>query len=186
MDFIEREGFNEIFLQGHSLGCAKVAYYLSETHDTRIKKLILLSPADMVGLIEKYAHFQEMIDEAKLLMADGKEHVVLSHQLDDWYFMSAKTFLNYATRGNPIDVFNTYDPDAESILKDITIPTLALFGDTQEAYITTTPDEALEVIKKKTVHSPEVVTKIIPGAPHSYKDHEQEVADSVIEFLREN
>jgi pimeloyl-ACP methyl ester carboxylesterase len=100
--------------------------------------------------------------------------------------MSAKTFLNYATRGNPIDVFNTYDPDAESILKDITIPTLALFGDTQEAYITTTPDEALEVIKKKTVHSPEVVTKIIPGAPHSYKDHEQEVADSVIEFLREN
>lgn len=183
VDFVEKEGFKQIFLQGHSLGCAKVVYYLSETQDTRIEKLILLSPADMIGLTERYIHFKEMMDEAKQLMANGEEQTVLSHQLDDWYFMSAKTFLNYATRGNPIDVFNTYDPNAESILKDITIPTLALFGDTQEAYITATPDEALMIIKEKTAHCPEFVTKIIPGAPHSYKGHEQEVADSVIDFL---
>jgi pimeloyl-ACP methyl ester carboxylesterase len=183
MDFIEQEGFTNIFLQGHSLGCAKVAHYLSKARDVRVKKLILLSPADMVGLTEKYTHFKEMMDEAKRFISEGKEFQILSHQLDDWYFMSAKTFLDYSVRGNPIDVFNTYDPEAESRLKDITIPTFALFGDTQEAYITPTPERALEIIKQKATGCPDFVMKVVSGASHSYRNYEQEVADAVMEFI---
>ena len=184
MGFIEQEGFTEVFLQGHSLGCAKVAYYLAKTQDARVKKLVLLSPADMVGLIEKYAYFQEMLEEAKKLMTNGKEHAILSHQLDDWYFMSAKTFLDYSVRGNPIDVFNTYDPEAESVLKEVKIPIFALFGTAQDTHITATAEEALEIIRNKVSNSSDFVTKVIEGAPHSYKKHEQEVVDSVVEFIK--
>lgn len=183
MDFAEQEEFSEVFLQGHSLGCSKVAYYLAKTQDIRIKKLILLSPADMVGLTEKYIHFSEMMSEAQKLVSEDKETQILSQQLDDWYFMSAKTFLDYSLRGNPIDVFNTYDPEADSVLKEISTPMLALFGNGNDTYLTS-PEEALEVVKMKSVSCPDFVSKIISGAPHSYKNHEQEVADAVMGFIK--
>ena len=60
IDFLQKEGYTEIILQGHSLGSVKVAYYVAETQDKRISKLILISPSDMVGLTEDKDHERRM------------------------------------------------------------------------------------------------------------------------------
>jgi len=50
VDFLKNKGYTKIHLQGHSLGCAKIAYYLSLNKDKIIKSLIFISPSDMIGL----------------------------------------------------------------------------------------------------------------------------------------
>jgi len=51
IDFLEKQGFTNIHLSGHSLGAPKIAYYTAKTKDKRLKSVILLSPSDMLGLV---------------------------------------------------------------------------------------------------------------------------------------
>ena len=53
LDFLEKQGFSNIHLCGHSLGTCKVIYYLAKTQDKRVNSVILLSPSDMLGVIRK-------------------------------------------------------------------------------------------------------------------------------------
>ena len=72
VDFAEKEGFSEIVLLGHSLGCSKVAYYYYKTHDKRIKKIIFASQADMVGFREQWDKDGKWIEWAKKKIQERK------------------------------------------------------------------------------------------------------------------
>lgn len=184
MDFAERKGFENIILQGHSLGCSKAVYYLFKTGDKRIQKLILASQADMVGLGLMWDKYKEMTSLAKKLIKEGKGNQILPEILDGWSYLSAKTHLDFHTPGNPIDVFNTYDKNARSqALEAINIPTLAFMGNNKDSYLTKTPEESLDIVRNKMTNCPKLDTHIIKGAPHSYFGHEQEVADLIINWL---
>lgn len=184
MDFAQQQGFTEIVLQGHSLGCSKVAYYLSQTGDQRVKKLVLASPADMVGLAERWPDHKEMMELSKEWVKEGKGRQILPKLLEDWCYLSAETYLDFHTRGNPIDVFNTYDKEAPSkTLEDIAVPTLAFFGDVKEAYIANMAKDALDIIKSKAKKAPSFEMAVIEGASHGYFAHEQEAADLILKYL---
>lgn len=184
MDFAQEQGFTEIVLQGHSLGCSKVAYYLAETKDKRIKKLVLASPSDMVAMAENWTHHKEMMELAKKWAKEGKALDILPKILNDWAYLSAQTYLDFFTRGNPIDVFNTYNKSASSkSLEGITIPTLAFFGSGKDSFFTKTPEETLKIIKSKAKNCPKFDIKVIKNAPHSYFGYEQEVADLIKDWV---
>lgn len=186
MDFAEKKGYTNIILQGHSLGCSKVVYYLFKTNDKRVKKLILASQADMVGFGLKWDKNEEMTTLAKKLIKEGKPDQILPEILEGWSYLSAKTHLDFHTPGNPIDVFNTHDPYARSkALEAVKIPTLAFMGDHKDSYITKTPEESLEIVKYKMNNCPKLDISIVKGAPHSYFGHEQEVADLIINWVRQ-
>ena len=73
IDFLEKAGYMEIVLGGHSLGANKAAYYIIESKDARVKKLVLMSTPDMAGLAEKEnAHHEQTLEQAKKLVAEGK------------------------------------------------------------------------------------------------------------------
>lgn len=183
MNFAEKH-FSHVILQGHSLGCSKVVYYLSQTKDPRVEKLILASPADMVGLTEKGSYHKEMMELSRKWIKQGKGKQILPKLLDGWAYLSADTYVDFHTRGNPIDVFNTYDRNARSrSLENIKVPILAFFGTAKDTHITQTPKEALEIIKNKT-KTPKFTSGIVNGAPHSYFEHEKEVADRIINWLK--
>jgi len=58
--FLIEEGYQEIILQGHSLGTMKVIRYLFEgEHKDKVKKLILLAPFEKVRLPELSPETQE-------------------------------------------------------------------------------------------------------------------------------
>lgn len=47
VDWAERRGYRHIYLAGHSLGANKVIRYLSQHHDPRVERFLLLSPANL-------------------------------------------------------------------------------------------------------------------------------------------
>ncbi|MEK6823348.1 MAG: hypothetical protein AABY13_05940, partial [Nanoarchaeota archaeon] len=69
MAFLTSQGYNKIHLQGHSLGCSKIAYY--QTHATNnAHSLILISPSDMLGLElepKNLAEHKKLLAEATAL-----------------------------------------------------------------------------------------------------------------------
>lgn len=175
--------FTTIVLQAHSLGPSKAVYYLTQTNDKRISKLVIMSPGDMVGLFEEEDDHKDLLSLAKKLIAENKGDEVLPKLIWDWYRLSANTYANFSTRDNPIDIFNTYDPEKSSVLSKITIPIFALFGSSDDAAILPIP-KALEVIKNKATNCPKFDTAIIEGAPHSYFNHEDELAKKIISWIR--
>lgn len=186
LDYAEKKGFTNIVLQGHSLGCAKVVFYLYKTGDKRIKKLVLASQADMVAFgLKGWANYEEMMTLAHKLVKEGKGKEILPEVFEKWSYLSAATMIDFHTKGNPIDVFNTYDKNTPSkALESIRIPTLAFMGTDHDSYTTKTPQESLKIVKAKAKNCPKFDTFIVEGAPHSYFSHEQEVAELIINWVK--
>ncbi len=187
IDWLTQAGYKTIILQGHSLGAPKVIYYTATTQDKRISKLILLSPADMVGLAEADKNYARWTQDARDLVAQGKEEEFLPDRIwvePEWdgYILSAHTYLDLTQRDNPVDIINTYDKGKGSLLNQIRIPTLALFGSEDDAAIMPI-QEALDVIKQKAKHCPQFDTDIIEGAPHTYAGQEQAIAEKIKAWL---
>jgi pimeloyl-ACP methyl ester carboxylesterase len=185
MDFAEQKGYTNIILQGHSLGCAKVVFYLYKTKDKRVKKLILASLADMVGFGLRGDKDGKMVALAKKLIKEGRGDEILPELYDNWAYISASTMVDFTSKNAPIDVFNIYDPKARSIaLESVAIPALAFMGSGKDSYMTNTAEETLEITKTKAKNCPEFDTFIVEGAPHSYFAHEQEVAELIINWVK--
>ena len=81
---------------------------MAKTQDPRVKKLILMSPPDMISLMEVESYHQDLLKEANQLIAEGKGEEFLSKKVWDWYFLSANTYVDIFNRNNPADVFNFY------------------------------------------------------------------------------
>ncbi len=182
IDFLVKEGYTEIILQGHSLGSVKAAYYVAKTQDKRVLKLVLISPSDMVGLSEDKNHERRMTLSKKLIQ-EGKGKELLPELLWDFYWLSADTYVNLSERGTAVDVFNTYDREASSCIRDINIPVLAILGGIDDAAILPV-EEALKIIKSKAEKTVRFDTLVIDKAPHSYFGHEQQLAKSITKWLK--
>jgi pimeloyl-ACP methyl ester carboxylesterase len=182
IDFAEEQGFSEIVLLGHSLGCSKVVYYLVQTKDKRVNKLVLASPADMVGLALADKNYERLLDQSKKMVKEGKGVGILPEKIWDWYYLSANTYLDFSVKGNPIDVFNLYDKDKSSILGEIEIPIFAFFGDLDKSAVMGVA-EGLKIIESKARKSPKVNTLVIRGASHVYFGHEDETAHAVLDWI---
>ena len=183
VDLAESKGFKTIVLQGHSLGAVKVAYYLAQTQDSRVSKLILVSPPDMVGLAEQEKNFAEMVATAKDMVANGRENKFMPEIIWEWYHLLPKTYLNLTSRDEPVDVFNTYEPSKESpTLTSIALPILAVTGSKDDANIVPA-EEAMNIIKRKCTKAVSFDIKVIDGAPHSYYERDTELAETIVEWL---
>lgn len=185
MNYLESRGYTDITLCGHSLGAVKVAYYLAMTGDVRVTRLVLMSPADMVGLAEAEESFGRFMSVAKEMVTTGKGEELLPEKLWGGYYLSAKTYINLSTKDYPVDVFNVYDETKPSLLAKITFPTLAFLGEKDDA-VTVEPQKALEIIKRKAGSVPSFETRLIEGANHGYFGKEKEMVKEVLRWLAEH
>lgn len=167
IQYLETQGYSQIILCGHSLGAVKVAYYLATTNDSRISRLVLMSPADMVGLAEAEESFERFRTSAQELVRTGKGEELLPEKLWGGYYLSANTYINLSTRDYPVDIFSVYDEAKSSLLSKITVPTLALLGEKDDA-VTIPPGQALEIIKRKASSAKSFQIEVIPNATHCY------------------
>lgn len=79
------QGYSHIYLGDHSLGANKVIRYLSETHDPRVERFILLSPANLTHMTSVTSE-----DEKQLVcdyMASGREEEMLPLALMGWPYL---------------------------------------------------------------------------------------------------
>jgi predicted alpha/beta-fold hydrolase len=186
IDFVEQRGFSDIHLSGHSLGCPKVAYYMVEKNDARIKSLLLLSPSDMLGLVRSNKNqFEKEITEARKLVAENKEDALLSEWVWGEYPVSASTYLSLFDDNAKDAIFNFHDPeDKLETLGKITVPTYAVMGTKDDALVVSIK-ETFSRLEAALISSPKKKTQVLGDANHGYRGHEQEIANAVSNWLSE-
>lgn len=190
VDFAIDQGFEEVWLQSHSLGPSKVAYYMDKVRPSNITGLIWFSPSDIIGLV----HYSEMInihkgllEEAKKLKKDGKGESLLSKKLWGEYLLSADTYLNFFGKGAKTAIFNYGDKSLGwKVINNINVPVLAITGTADDGIEPVIkPEKAMNLLKAELKKSPRVKTIVYERAEHSFNGFEKQVVADVLEFISE-
>lgn len=187
VDFLESQGYEEIHLSGHSLGASKIAYYLTQTKDPRIKSVLLLSPPDILGLV-KIANFDfdTWINLATKMSKENEGDKIMPEWINGMYPITANTFVNFFADESNATIFNFLNSnDRFDVLSKISVPVFVAMG-TMDDFLTISIDETMNIIKRHTKSSPKCETYIIDGASHSYHDHGKELAEKVTNWIVEN
>lgn len=183
IDFISKK-FEYIHISGHSLGCAKVAYYVATSEDKKIASALFISPSDMLGLVRAdQENFKATIIEATTLVKSGKNSQLLTELVWGEYPISASTYLSLFADDAKDAIFNFSNPsDMLDILKKISVPLFAIMG-TKDDALTVPIQEAFTRLEEALIRSPKKQTRVLEGATHGYRGHEEELAGLVLEWL---
>jgi esterase/lipase len=177
-------GYTDITLQGHSLGPHKICYYLVNTPDNSVNRVIFLTTADVqyqfdysIPDWEKYSILaKQMIDEGK-----GKE--LMPVRLWSNCPISASSYWNYTNPNNNCFVFNTTHPNQEfKNFNKIKIPILVINPENDVA-TGIKQDKAIQIIKNKSISS-DIQAYIIPNAIHNFLSKEIELVETVVKWLK--
>jgi len=189
IDTAKAMGFKNIWLQAHSLGPSKVAYYISQTNTTDVKGLILLSPSDMVGLVnypEEIERHTKLLAEAKELISMGKPEELVSDQLWGDTILSAKTYISFFGENAKDAIFNFLRPeDGFEVVNKIHLPLIAFTGTEDDGIVPCMdPYKAMELLKSELKNSPKVKTLVFEGADHDFAGFGQQIVEEVIMFIQ--
>jgi pimeloyl-ACP methyl ester carboxylesterase len=188
IEFALSKGYKKIILQGHSLGSEKVVYYMNKgKHRDKVKKIVLLGPADSYGETERLLRNKKkkLIEEAKKLVKNGNSEqfltsVWLCH--GDVLPKGADSFLNF------------FDYDSENsktlpfrngknlyLYSQIKIPILVVIGDKKE-YTIIPIKEALALMEKENKMSR---CYQIKNCNHDFEHKEAELTKIIIKFVKQ-
>ena len=187
IDFLAKKGFTDIHLSGHSLGAPKAGYYLSKTQDRRVKSLIFLAPADMVGLVsDNKKRYQQDIAEAEKMVRNKRGDKLMSKNVWDEYPISANTYLNLFSENSKFKIFNFSNPKfGFEIIAQITQPIFTAMGKKDDVLVVPILD-IMNIIKKEAKSAKRVEYKIIGNATHDYRGFERQLASSILNWVKDN
>ena len=182
--FLSERGHERIYFEGHSLGCCKTVYYLSNVGDDRCAGLVLISPPEMFGLQEARTDrdMNELLSQARALVGDGKGDVALDVGRDVPY--TAATFVSMFGDRSKTDIFPfRLGRDGDySRLASIASPMLVTYGDVEEA-VNVPVEDAAGLMVEMAAAAPRVETLIVRGGNHVYWGHEGELAEAIAAFV---
>ncbi len=185
IDFLERQGFSNIHLSGHSLGAPKIAYYAAETRDKRIKSLIFISPSDMLGSVrEEPKRFKEDIAVARRMIKQKKGNQLMPRRVWDEYPITANTYLSIFGDESKAGVFNFYNPEyGFKTLSQIDCPIFTAMGRKDDCLLMPI-EKMMRTIKEKAKASPRCEYQIIGQAPHTYRGFEGQLTKAVLGWIK--
>lgn len=184
VNFAMDNGAKKIFLQGHSVGAAKVTYYYISTNDSNISGLILISPSDDVswGMSELGEKYNDVINHAKRMIKDGNGDDLIPYKSFS-YPMDAETFLATFEGITPQSMFHSPSlvPDTVRNLGNIRLPIIITIGTVNEAYVGKPEDYVSNL--RKIFKETKLATEIIRGAGHSYIGYEKTLTDKITQWI---
>lgn len=150
--------------------------------------MVLISPVDHIGLQRMATgdKYDEAIIIARQMIEHGKPDELMPRVYCPlWQFsISAKTYINALGPNTKSGVFNFHDPNARfEELSTIKCPILATYGTVREAVVDNKVEEALSIIKRKAKSSKRCDTTIIRDAPHDYLGHENELSETIENWI---
>lgn len=176
------EGFERVFLVGHSFGALKATFHLSETEDSGVAGLVLAAP----GVRSYVWGPQRAPDEARGALA--RELVDAGRELDllPWQFeygapmgtSSARTYLSWLA-ADELDLLGIRRTSAR--IGRVRCPILGCYG--SEDSDTGTLDD-LETMRSRAAASPRVEVCLIEGAGHGFVGHEEVFAQRIDDWVR--
>ena len=182
-------GYENIYLQGHSLGCTKIVYTYNELKDAEeqdilscIKGIILLSLIDIPMAIKIYLgdKYEKYLSYA--IEQESKKNVLeLMPKAAFIHPISIKTFLRYARDNQEID-FAGYGRDYElEKLNNIEVPLFMRWGNNNEM-IVQKADELVNIVNN-IIKNPNKDIDYIDGADHGYTGKEEILAEQICNFI---
>lgn len=186
---LKEMGYQNIYLQGHSLGCTKIVYtyneLLEESEDilNSIKAVILLSLVDIPYAIKIYLKdkFDEYLKYATQKETEGKKYDLMPQ---DAFIhpISVKTFLRYVRDNKEIDFARYGKDDNFEKLNNIQVPIFMRWGDTKEM-IFQKADELVGIVSPNIKNENKNIG-YIEGADHGYTGKEEILAKQIIDFIK--
>jgi len=183
-------GYDNIYLQGHSLGCTKIVYTYNELKDEEendilsyIKGVILLSLIDIpmalkVYLRDKYTNYIKLAEEKEV---SGNLNEIMPKEAFI-HPISVKSFLRYIRDNKQIN-FARYGRDNKlEKLNNIDVPLFMRWGNDNEMIIQKA--EELVVMVDNIIENNNKDINYIDGADHGYHGKEEILAKQIIEFIK--
>jgi len=154
------KGYTDIILSGHSLGAEKAVYYMAKgKYAAKVKKLVLLAPANSTGYPVFDQDGERSIRNKRRLNQLLKEAVQLINENKGGQFLPQDAYAGIAPKSAESFV-DFFGPDSElakalpfhtgklELFSKIKIPILAIIGD-EEEYTGIPEDQALKLIEKE-------------------------------------
>ncbi len=176
VDYLWDSGYRNIALLGHSMGAVRVTYYAALEEDPRVAGIIPVSPVRLsysyYMTSEDAEEFQSNVRNAQDMVAQGKEHELVSVKFPITQLFSAASYLD---KHGPEERYNLL-----KLAPQIRVPMLALAGSLETH--TRLRDMARD-LAEAAVNSHNVEWQIIDGGDHSLNNSKEEAAEAVLKFL---
>jgi len=187
LEFVEKKGYSNIYLCGHSTGALKAAFYQSSTQDQRVKALILLSPSDDIGIQIRNLgeNFYPVLKIAEDLIKEGKGRKLMPEDLFNYPLVDAKTYVATFGKESKIGLFR-YNLEGFSFpeLRKTNCPILVTFGTEREAVMGDIK-KIPRILNNLRDYDVRITIELIQGAPHNYLRHEDELAKTVSHWIKQ-
>jgi pimeloyl-ACP methyl ester carboxylesterase len=177
--FLSARGFEEFILQGHSLGCQKIAFYQFREKNEMVKGLVLIAPVDDAnasrGILGK--HYQKAIELARKMAAERKGEREVPPWMQFYPGLVVRRFLDVSDPNTMQARLFDYSGRLNEI-RQLKVPMLAIFGehDDYEDH----PEKKLEILKAM----PLCTTGLIQGADHRFQGKESELTDTIVGWIK--
>ena len=181
VDWAERRGYHHIYLAGHSLGANKVICYLSQSHDPRVERFLLLSPANLDYMTSTVTQGER--DYVRGAMETGSEKEMLPFPLMGWVECQVATAYDWLFSGILNNVHTHPDGDF-SQLERITHCGALLIG-TYDNFTDGDPSGFLRLTNSHLPTAAENKLIFIEHTGHTYQMKHQELADSILNLIVE-
>ncbi len=190
ISFLKKHGYRKFYLAGASTGANKICVYNFYKPKNAVEKYILLCGGDDTGI---YYHtlgkskFWKLFAEAKRKIKAKRGEEIVKEMLPDNFFSYAG-FFDIANPDGDYNVFPFYEVLRKVKLstkplfrhfKSIKKPALVVYGD-QDEYAWGNVPKIVEILKS---YQPKLVYRIIKGADHGFKNHEEQLANIIANWL---
>ena len=174
-----------IVLEGHSYGCIKVGQYLVVGRAAgAVKRAILISPPDVWGLERTHCGDPaKFLEQANALLTAGQGSEMLPSEAFVYPIDAAGFADLFGEAQRPFSTMFSFANESElrsSRIGDICAEIAVIIGG-EDSAVVSPRSECIERITSAL--GGVVYTKVIPGAPHNYWGHEDELAAAVLEAL---
>lgn len=187
---MKKQGYEEIYLQGHSLGCTKIVYTHQRMKEEKnklledIKAIILLSLVDIPKSQKIYLgdNYDEVMNIALKSEQEGKQEELMPNG-SFIHPMTVKTYLRYFRDNQNIDFARYYDENYNfPELNSIQVPLFMRWGNVFEL-IEQEVSELVELMNKKIKNEKKDIG-YIDGADHGYTGKYDILAGQIVSFLQ--
>lgn len=178
INFAEKN-YKNIFLAGHSLGANKIIYYLSKNFDERVKKFILLSPANITYMTKNVSTEEKKIIEKLVRYGQGEK--ILPFYFMGWLECTANTAADWLSKIlNNVHVETDRDfSQVEKIIHEG-----ALLIGTYDNFTCGNPEDFLKNINNHFQTAEKNKLIFIEKTGHTYQQKNQEVADEILNLIQ--
>lgn len=183
ISYLQNLGYEEIILQGHSLGPHKISYYLANNPRFDIQKTILLTTADIrYQFNSSVPNWEEYSGVAKQMIDDGHGDNLMPIKLWSNAPVSARTYWHYTNKDSNTWVFNFTSPAIE----------FRNFNKLKQKMLVVVPEndiatgipqkDAMKILKERSA-SVGLESHIVENAVHNFASKEEELVKIITDWL---